>query len=81
MNKIKKWISYLFNKSNQHLKINEMTYNQHIVFACSHGFKCIIAGLCLIAHGVLPAIYQRVGSRLVSELNNSFTAHYNKHDN
>lgn len=63
----------------KHLKENGMTYWQHWIFASSHGISCIKAGIFLICHSFLPAIFQHAGSNLVSDLNKSFTDHKKEH--
>lgn len=62
-------------KWTQHLKENNMSYAQHLKFAAYHGIRCLKAGLFLICHGVMPAIFQKAGSNLVNELNQSFLQH------
>jgi len=56
------------NKIRQHLKENNMSYYQHFKFAIFHGLVCILAGLCLVIHAVLPCIFQTAGSDLVQSL-------------
>lgn len=52
-----------------------MTYRQHFVFASTHGFRCILAGLYLCFHAVAPCFYRSAGSRLVKRLERDFTEH------
>lgn len=59
----------------EHLKSNNMTYWKHFLFAGSHGIRCINAGLFLICHSIIPGLFPKTGSRLVSELNKSFSDH------
>ena len=59
----------------QHLKENNMTYMQHFKFAAFHGIRCIKAGLFLICHATMPAIFSKAGSNLVNDLNKSFIDH------
>ena len=56
------------NSIKQHLQENNMTYYQHLKFAMFHGFVCVLAGLCLIIHSILPSIFQTAGSDLVQSL-------------
>lgn len=58
-----------------HLKENKMTYIQHLLFASRHGARCIYAGLLLLIHSIIPGFFAKTGSRLVAELNKSFTDH------
>lgn len=46
-----------FSKWRQHLSQNNMTYHEHWVFAVSHGFLCLEAGLLLIIHGFFPCFF------------------------
>jgi hypothetical protein len=64
MNFRQKWI--------HHLKENNMTYVQHFIFAAYHGIRCVKAGLFLIFHAIMPALFAKTGSDLINELNKSF---------
>ena len=65
----------ILKKSNEHLKENKMTYLEHFFFAYSHGVTCIIAGLCLIIHSIVPGVLASTGSQLVTKLNKNFANH------
>jgi len=67
----------MIKRSIEHLKNNNMTYVQHFIFAATHGLNCLMAGICLICHAVLPAIFPSTGSSLISDLNKSFTDNRN----
>lgn len=62
----------LKNKWMQHLKENNMSYTQHLIFAAYYGTICIYAGFTLILHSLLPCFYQTTGSNLVAELSKIF---------
>lgn len=62
----------MIKSSISHLKDNKMTYWQHFMFAFGHGVGCLIAGICLMCHAIIPAIFPTAGSSLVSYLNKSF---------
>jgi hypothetical protein len=64
MNLYKKWI--------QHLKENNMTYLEHLIFALFYGICCLLAGLYLIIHSVLPCFFPTIGSDLVNKLSKRF---------
>jgi hypothetical protein len=64
MNLRKKWI--------EHLKENNMTYIEHLIFALFYGSCCLFAGLLLIIHSVLPCFFPTAGSDLVSKLSERF---------
>ena len=65
----------IIKKSLEHLKENKMTYCQHFMFAAIHGLRCIKAGILLICHSIVPAVFVRTGSNLINKLNNSFIDH------
>jgi hypothetical protein len=56
------------NSIKQHLEENNMTYYTHLKFAFFHGCVCILAGLCLMIHSLLPCLFQTTGSDLVQSL-------------
>jgi len=62
-------------KSVEHLNDNNMGYWEHLKFASSHGVRCIKAGVLLILHSIIPALFPRTGSILVNKLNKDFTEH------
>jgi len=62
-------------KSVDHLNDNNMGYWEHLRFAFSHGIRCIKAGVLLILHSIIPALFPRTGSILVNKLNKDFTEH------
>jgi hypothetical protein len=64
MNPYKKWIS--------HLRENNMTYLEHMIFALFYGVCCLLAGLYLIIHSVLPCLFPTAGSDLVTKLSKRF---------
>jgi hypothetical protein len=64
MNLYKKWI--------QHLQENNMTYVEHLIFALFYGLCCLLAGLYLIIHSVLPCFFPTAGSDLVTKLSKRF---------
>lgn len=59
-------------KWNEHLKNNNMTYVEHMIFAMFYGMCCLLAGFYLIVHSVLPCFFQTAGSDLVKKLNKRF---------
>lgn len=65
----------MIKKSIEHLTENKMNYYEHFVFASTHGLGCLKAGLCLICHAILPAVFPTTGSVLVKALNKSFNQH------
>jgi hypothetical protein len=64
MNLKKKWID--------HLAENKMTYIEHLIFALFYGSCCLLAGLLLIIHAVLPCFFPTAGSDLVTKLSKRF---------
>ncbi len=65
----------IIKESKTHLYKNSMGYWEHFIFASKHGLLCIKAGLLLIIHSLIPAFFAKTGSKLVNELNKSFTEH------
>ena len=65
-------------KWNDHLKENNMTYIDHMIFAMFYGCACLLAGLYLIVHSVLPCFFQTAGSDLVKRLNKRFNINETK---
>jgi hypothetical protein len=64
MNLYKKWI--------QHLKENNMSYINHMIFAFYFSIVCLMASLSLFIHAVLPCFLQKTGSDLVKRLSQVF---------
>jgi len=62
-------------KSVDHLNDNNMGYWEHLRFASTHGVRCIKAGVLLILHSIIPALFPKTGSILVNKLNKDFTEH------
>jgi len=52
-----------------------MTYVEHLKFAFFHGLRCLKAGVLLIIHSIIPALFPKTGSKLVNKLNKDFTEH------
>jgi hypothetical protein len=43
-----------------------------MIFALYYGVLCLIAGLTLIIHSILPCFFQTTGSDLVSKMSRRF---------
>jgi hypothetical protein len=71
----------ILKKSLEHLKENKMSYTEHFVFAFFHGLKCVKAGCLLMLHSLIPSLYPRTGSKLVTRLSKSFTIHRKEIEN
>ena len=67
----------LIKLSAQHLSENNMTYWQHLVFALRHALICLISGVLLIFHAIIPAVFPQTGSKLTTIMNKSFTSGQN----
>ena len=63
----------MFKQSKKHLAENDMTYLEHFRFASGYGIQCILAGLSLILHAIIPAYFSLTGSNLTNKLNKVFT--------
>lgn len=68
----------LWKRWRSHLLENDMTYRQHLAFAGGHGLRCIVAGLLLVTHSLLPCFWRRTGSVLVARLQKDFREHLRK---
>ena len=58
-----------------HLRKNNMTYLEHLLFAAGHGTRCIRAAALLAVHAVFPCWFQRAGSKLVKRMSKDFVEH------
>lgn len=67
MNPLQKW--------KHHLKENNMSYIEHLIFALFYGILCLLAGFYLIVHSILPCFFATTGSDLVSKLSRKFGKH------
>ena len=62
----------LYKKWTKHLKENNMTYVENLIFALFYGLCCLLAGLYLIVHSILPCFFPTAGSDLVTKLSKRF---------
>ena len=65
----------IIRESKKHLDENNMSYCSHFLFASGYGIRCIISGLLLILHAMIPALFGKAGTNLVNKLNKVFTDH------
>jgi hypothetical protein len=70
----------LYKKWTHHLKENNMTYFQHFNFAIFYACICLMAGLSLIIHAILPCWFQTAGSDLIRSLAIVFKKHQQTDD-
>ena len=45
------------------------TYLEHGVFACRYGLKMTLGGIAAFIHGIFPFLFQKTGSTVTRELN------------
>jgi hypothetical protein len=45
------------------------SYLEHAAFACRYGVKMTLGGVAALVHGVFPFLFQKTGSRITRELN------------
>ena len=50
------------------------TYLEHGVFATRYGVKMTLGGMAALVHAVLPFLFERTGSRITRELNETLEA-------
>ena len=49
-----------------------MTYLEHLIFALFSGIYCVLAGVYLIIHSILPCFFPTAGSDAVAKLSKRF---------
>ena len=47
------------------------SYLEHAAFACRYGVKMTLGGIAALVHGVFPFLFQKTGSRITRELNDT----------
>ena len=52
------------------------TYLEHGVFACRYGAKMAWGGIAAFVHGIFPFLFQKTGSRITRELNDTLDASF-----
>lgn len=57
----------------RHLEENGMTYMQHFAFAAKFSTICIVAGMKLGVHAIVPCAFKKAGSDLLNTLEASFS--------
>jgi len=57
----------------KHLRENKKGYLEHMLFALTCGIQCLLAGLCLIVHALLPALFEKTGSKIVDKVNSKLS--------
>ena len=45
------------------------SYLEHAAFACRYGVKMTLGGFAALVHGFFPFLFQKTGSRITRELN------------
>lgn len=45
------------------------SYLEHCLFACRYGARMTLGGIAAFVHGLLPFLFQKTGSRITRELN------------
>ncbi|MDF3075069.1 MAG: hypothetical protein K0S54_2736 [Alphaproteobacteria bacterium] len=55
------------------------TYAEHAVMASGFGFKLMLAGMACLVHAVLPFLFVRTGSGMISDLYQRMVAHRARH--
>ncbi len=55
------------------------TYGEHFGVASGFGIRMILGGLACLVHGVLPFLFTKTGSRIVTELHGRMVTHRNRH--
>ena len=50
------------------------TYGEHLAFATGVGGRLMLAGVACLLHGVFPFLFERTGSRAISNLHARVTS-------
>ena len=50
------------------------SYLEHLVTAGSFGLRLVVAGIACLVHGLLPFLFERTGSRAVTQLHDRMIA-------
>ncbi|MGH6961123.1 MAG: DUF6356 family protein [Dongiaceae bacterium] len=50
------------------------TYGEHLAFATGIGGRLIVAGFACLLHGVFPFLFERTGSRTITDLHARITS-------
>jgi hypothetical protein len=45
------------------------SYGQHLLRASGFGVRMLLAGIACLVHGIFPFLFERTGSRTITELN------------
>jgi hypothetical protein len=70
----------MFKKCQNHLVSVNESYFHHLCFAFYFGSRMIGAGMAVILHGLLPAVFERTGSQTIFALNDELKARIQGHD-
>ena len=52
----------------EHPKSVNETYLEHLMFATGIGLRMLVGGIACIMHGLLPFLFERTGSKCISDL-------------
>jgi len=50
------------------------TYGEHLAFATGIGGRLLVAGVACLLHGVFPFLFERTGSRTITDLHARVTS-------
>ena len=50
------------------------SYVEHLEMASGFGFRMVLAGLACLVHAVLPFLFEKTGSRAITELHERMVA-------
>ena len=50
------------------------SYGEHLLHASGFGLRMMFAGIACLVHGILPFLFERTGSRTITELNDRMVA-------
>jgi len=55
------------------------TYVEHLGMASGFGMRMILGGVACLLHGLLPFLFTKTGSRVITELHGRMVTNRNRH--
>ncbi len=54
------------------------TYGEHLVMASSFGFRMVLTGLACLVHALLPFLFVKTGSAMITTLHDQMVTNRNR---
>ena len=55
------------------------TYSEHMVMAAGFSWRLLLASLACIVHAFLPFLFEKTGSRMITDLHDRMVSNRNRH--